>query len=159
MRYLCRIKTIIDVQPLKIIVMKFGTISFKELLKGNHNEPVGELPAFEDDVNSCVLVGLDFGDAVNELDKVAETLLEDYKECGFVTADVEISHILRITGNVLGDEGRKDWLVVFDGDPKYNCVKRFQCYWKTCWVCDFTVNYRKDYDPDYDLEDDTDYDN
>ena len=88
---------------------------------------------------------------------VAETLLDDFKECGFVTADVQITHVLRITGNVKGDDGRKDWLVVFDKDAKYNCVKRFQTYWKVSWVCDFTVNYRKDYG--LDDPDDSDYDN
>lgn len=139
--------------------MKFGTISFDDLLNGNHQEPIGDMPAFTDDVNCCVLVGLEFGDAINKPDMVAETLLDDFKECGFVTADVQITHVLRITGNVKGDEGRKDWLVVFDGDAKYNCVKRFLTYWKVSWVCDFTVNYRKDYDPGYEPEDDSDYDN
>lgn len=138
--------------------MKFGTISFDDLLNGNHQSPIGDMPAFTDDVNSCVLVGLEFGDAVNNPDMVAETLLDDFKECGFVTADVQITHVLRITGNVKGDEGRKDWLVVFDKDAKYNCLKRSQTYWKVSWVCDFTVNYRRDYGLD-DPEDDSDYDN
>lgn len=137
--------------------MKFGTISFDDLLHGNHKKPIGDMPAFEDDVNSCVLVGLDFGDAINNPDSAAETLLEDYIECGFVTdPDVKITHVLRITGNVKGDAGRKDWVVVFDSDPKYNCVKRLQAYWKTSWICDFVVNYREDYDPHYVPEDDSD---
>ena len=126
--------------------MKFGTISFNELLNNNHQKPTGDIPAFTDDVNSCVLIGLEFGDYINKPDMVEEILLDDFKDCGFVTADVRITHVLRITGNVKGDEGRADWLVVFDGDAEYNCLKRFLTNWRVGWVCDFIVNYREDYD-------------
>ena len=138
--------------------MKFGTISFNDLLNNNHQKPTGDIPAFTDDVDSCVLIGLEFGDYINKPDMVEEILLDDFKDCGFVTADVRITHVLRITGNVKGDEGRADWLVVFDGDAEYNCLKRFLTNWRVGWVCDFIVNYRKDYDPDYNPYDDTDYD-
>lgn len=138
--------------------MKFGTISFNDLLNNNHQKQIGDIPAFTDDVDSCVLIGLEFGDSINKPDMVEEILLDDFKDCGFVTADVHITHILRITGNVKGDEGRKDWLVVFDKDAEYNCLKRFLTNWRVGWVCDFVVNYREDYDPDYNPYDNTDYD-
>ena len=138
--------------------MKFGTISFNDLLNNNHQKQIGDIPAFTDDVDSCVLIGLEFGDTINKPDMVEEILLDNFKECGFVTTDVHITHVLRITGNVKGDEGRADWLVIFDGDAEYNCLKRFLTNWRVGWVCDFIVNYREDYDPDYNPYDNTDYD-
>ena len=118
-------------QPLTI-----GKISFTDLKNQNFD--------FQEDKNSCVLMGLTVdGDA--DMDELQKEATDFFKSTGFVTTDATVVKMLRITGNVLGDDGRWDWVVVWDKDPEFNYIARLRTP-DTKWICDFVVNYEKDYE-------------
>ena len=74
-----------------------------------------------------------------ENNRMEEKILEYLKkEMRFVTADVKIDALLRITGNLEGEDGSHDWVIVFSGNAEYNFVNRPE--WVK-WICDYTVNY------------------
>ena len=118
-------------QPLTI-----GKISFTDLKNGNFD--------FQEDTNSCVLLGLSV-DENCDLDELQKQATDFFKSTGFVTTDATVVRMLRITGNVLGDEGRWDWVIVWDKDPKFNYIARLNTP-DTKWICDFVVNYERDYE-------------
>lgn len=120
--------------------MEYGKISFKDLKEGNHE--------FNPDVDAVVLVGVGIDVNTDDPKEVGEVLSTELRDCGFVTNDAQVSKALRITGNVRGDEGRWDWVLVFDKNPNFNCIKRFATPWKVSWVCDFVPNYGDDFDCD-----------
>lgn len=71
------------------------------------------------------------------------------KEAGIV--DKEVPTFIRsaiVDGNVLGNKGRRDLLLVFNPEAKVNVGKlavwRIQ-FGDVSWVDDFMVNYAKDY--------------
>lgn len=68
---------------------------------------------------------------------------EDERGWGLVTEDNKIVSIKRIDGNVLGDEGRWDWLVSFEKPVRVNVIARLSTPVK--WVEDFIDNYAADY--------------
>ena len=117
--------------------MKYGTISFKDLKEGNYE--------FQTDGNSCMMVGISIDVNSDSPEDVGNTLEQGLHDCGFVTTDAKPSALLRVTGNVKGDEGRWDWVIVFDKDPKFNCIRRFQTPWPIKWISDFIDNYAGDF--------------
>lgn len=112
-----------------------GKISFKDLRDGNHD--------FKADVNSCVILGLGMPEDVDK-EEMQKQATEFFKSTGFVTNDAYVVRMLRVTGNVIGDEGRWDWVVVWNKDPEFNCVARLNTP-DTKWICDFVDNYQRDY--------------
>lgn len=108
--------------------MKTDSIHFKELDKFN-------------DSNSAVLLGMEFeeGDDFSELnDFLADKL-------GF-SKGKNLIGVHRITGNVLGDEGRHDWLLEFDNEEvNFNYIARLRCGKSLKWTSDFIDNYKDDF--------------
>lgn len=123
--------------------MNTNTISFNELDKFN-------------DSNSAVLLGIEFEEG-DDFSKLKDFLTN---ELGFSNGKNLIG-VHRITGNVLGDEGRRDWLLEFDNeDVQFNPLARLRCARSLKWTSDFIDNYREDYDADAseeELEDDYEY--
>ena len=119
--------------------MKYGSISFEDLKNGNFE-------GFTEDVDSCVVLGPCVRHE-DDLDQIEQAILEDLRDdAGFVTdKEARVAQLLRVTGNVRGDEGRWDHVIVFDRDPKYNVIGRLRTGFKISWICDFTVNYARDY--------------
>lgn len=116
--------------------MTVGKISFTDLKNQNFD--------FQEDKNSCVLMGLTV-DENGDMGELQKEATDFFKSTGFVTTDATVVRLLRITGNVLGDDGRWDWVVVWDKDPKFNYIARLRTP-DTKWICDFVVNYEKDYE-------------
>ena len=114
--------------------MTLGKISFTDLKKGNFD--------FEQDKNSCVIMGLSV--QAPDMKELQDDATEFFRSTGFVTNDAYVVRMLRVTGNVKGDDGRWDWVVVFDKDPEFNCVARLRTP-DTKWICDFVVNCERDY--------------
>ena len=114
--------------------MTLGKISFTDLKNGSFD--------FEQDKNSCVIMGLSI--KAPDMEELQNDATEFFQSTGFVTNDAYVVRMLRVTGNVKGDDGRWDWVVIFDKDPEFNCVARLHTP-DTKWICDFVVNYEKDY--------------
>lgn len=109
--------------------MKTDNIHFKELDKFN-------------DSNSAVLLGISFEDD-NDYNKLNDFLSN---EIGF-SKGKNLIGVHRITGNVLGDEGRHDWLLEFDNeDVSFNCMARLRYGRDLKWTSDFMDNYKDDYE-------------
>ena len=112
--------------------MKTESISFNELK---------ELTKFNDS-NSAVLLGFEFeeGDDFSDLNDFLANKL------GF-SKGKNLIGVHRITGNVLGDEGRHDWVLEFDNeDVMFNCLARLNYGRNLKWVSDFVDNYIGDYE-------------
>lgn len=114
--------------------LTLGKISFTDLKNGNFD--------FEQDKNSCVIMGLSV--QAPDMKELQDDATEFFQSTGFVTNDAYVVRMLRVTGNVKGDNGRWDWVVIFDKDPEFNCVARLHTP-DTKWICDFVVNYEEDY--------------
>ena len=126
--------------------MKYGTISFEELRQSAEEHMKRKEFPFSDDSNSCVMMGVLFNtDAPeDEVQKMEEKIIEYFrKDIGFVTKDVKIDALLRITGNVEGENGSHDWVIIFSGDPCFNVINRPMSWVK--WISDYTVNYAEWY--------------
>lgn len=126
--------------------MKYGTISFEELRQSAEDHMKREQFPFKDDCNSCVMMGVLFNtDAPeDETQKLEEKIIEYFrKDLGFVTKDVKVDALLRITGNKDGEDGSQDWVIIFSGDPEFNVLNRPMSWVK--WICDYTVNYAEWY--------------
>lgn len=118
--------------------MKTESISFSELK---------ELTKFNDR-NSAVLLGVNLDEVDNQEEefKNLNNLLSN--EIGF-SKGKNLIGVHRITGNVLGDEGRHDWVLEFDNeDVMFNCIARLRCGQNLKWVSDFVDNYVRDYEQD-----------
>ena len=115
--------------------MTLGKISFTDLKDGNYE--------FREDVNAVVITSL-MVDPKTPLDELQEEATNFFQGVGFVTDDSYVVQMLRITDNVLGDDGRHDYIVVFDKDPEFNYAARFRVP-DIKWICDFVVNYRDDF--------------
>lgn len=108
--------------------MKTNTIPFEEL--GNFN-----------DSNSAVMMATLFEPNFewSELDQFLS------EELGF-SKGKNLIGVHRITGNVLGDEGRTDWLLEFDHEEvAFNCIARLR-FPDIKWTSDFIYNYAKDFE-------------
>lgn len=114
--------------------MTLGKISFTDLKNGNFD--------FEADKNSCVILGLSI--KAPDMRELQNDATKFFKSTGFVTNDAYVVRMLRVTGNVIGDEGRWDWVVVWNKDPEFNYVARLNTP-DTKWICDFVDNYQRDY--------------
>ena len=100
----------------------------------------GELSKFNDS-NSAVLVAmtLEKDDDITNLNNLLSN------EIGF-SKGKNLIGVHRITGNVLGDDGRTDWLLEFDNeDVDFNPIARLRCGRYIKWTSDFVVNYKDDY--------------
>lgn len=91
------------------------------------------------DSNSCVVVALLFDDSqVEDFDKFLS------EELGFSKG----KHIIgyhHLSDNVLGDEGRSDYLFEFDHpEIPFNPIARLR-FPDIKWTSDFIDNYRQDY--------------
>lgn len=118
--------------------MNIGTIQFADILNGEHE--------FTKDVDSCAMVGISIDFDQTPADDVQETLEEELRGCGFVTnKEAKVKDLLRVGGNVKGDEGRTDWIIVFDRDPGFNPISRLRAPWPVKWVSDYVDNYAGDY--------------
>lgn len=109
--------------------MIFSTIHFSDLSKFN-------------DSNSLVATALE----LNESD------LNDVND--FFANEVGLSEgknligAYRILDNVLGDEGRTDWLFVFDNENiQFKPLKRLALGSWVKWTSDFIDNFKNDYAP------------
>ena len=111
---------------------KFNAISFKELDYFNDN-------------NSIMFLGCDFGDmtkeeAISEMDKWLH-------EINMIKEDKHVEDIKFLVGNVNGENGRKDWLIVFDsGISETNPMVRLAYSRDFKWISDFIHNYKDDYE-------------
>lgn len=113
--------------------MKIGTINFNEL--GN-----------KDDITSCVLTAVIFPEEFNEKE------LEEYLQgTSFLPKGKNIIAMNKIVENVLGEDGRTDYLIEFDHPEihlsplgRFNVIDRNGVNWCK-WTSDFIINYREDY--------------
>lgn len=93
-----------------------------------------------DDATSAVLIGTTFpyGFDFAEVD----TFLSD--GMGF-SRDKALTGVYRIMGNVLGADGRTDWLLTFDNPQKmFNPIARLR-FPDLKWTSDFIDNYGGNY--------------
>ena len=100
----------------------------------------GELGRFNDS-NSAVLMAITFpeGFDFNELN-------EDLSNGLGFSKGKNLIGVHRITDNVLGDDGRTDWLLEFDNeDVQFNYIARLRCGRTLKWTSDFIENYKNDY--------------
>lgn len=125
--------------------MKYGSIAFSKMKEalGMSEEELSRLPEpFRPDHDCVVMMGvtIDTEAPEGETKKLEDTMNKFFgEESGFVTSGAKIKSVLRITGNVKGEDGSHDWLLVFDKDPAFNCVRRPMSFIK--WVCDYADNY------------------
>ena len=104
------------------------SISFAELSKFN-------------DSNSAVLMAITFpeGFDFNELN-------EDLSNGLGFSKGKNLIGVHRITGNVLGDDGRTDWLLEFDNeDVQFNYIARLRYGVHLKWTSDFIDNHKRDF--------------
>lgn len=61
---------------------------------------------------------------------------------------LEITDMKRIVGNVLGEEGRTDYLLVFNKNPEryVNGLRRIAVCTDLKWIDDYLTNYSNDYE-------------
>lgn len=129
--------------------MKYGKISFSDLRKSLKMEPeeLSRLPEpFSPDSDSFVMMGvtIDTSAPEDETKKLEDSMNKFFgEETGFVTSGAKIKVLLRITGNIKGDEGGHDWLVVLDKSANFNCARRPLDFIK--WVSDYVDNYADRY--------------
>lgn len=100
----------------------------------------GELDKFND-TNSAVLMAitLENDDDITNLNNFLSN------EIGF-SKGKNLIGVHRILGNVLGDEGRTDYLLEFDNDDvQFNCIARLRWGTNLKWTSDFIENCKDDY--------------
>ena len=106
-------------------VINTEPIHFSEIKSNGHN---------------AVIIGITFPEDMDwsELDD----FLMNMEQLGF--CDKPLTGVRRILDNVLGDEGRTDWLLEWDEGVNFNVLRRLQ--WPPLkWTEDFLDNYGKDY--------------
>lgn len=125
--------------------MKYGKISFSDLKESLKMEPdeLSRLPEpFNPDSDSFVMMGVKIDtEAPKDETKELEDSMNRFfgEESGFVTSGAKIKSLLRITGNLKGEDGSHDWLVVLDKSANFNCARRRTDFIK--WVSDYVDNY------------------
>lgn len=113
-------------------------------MKTIHFSQLAEL----NDQTHVAFTGLKIADTseqgINNLKAVVNASLE---EMGVFKDGVAVSNILRITGNVLGDEGRHDYVFELTNGSIANIspFARIREMPDLKWLDDFIVNYEKDY--------------
>ena len=112
-----------------ICIMEVNNVSFSELKNYNDSE-------------SLVFIGVIFNPVTQNWDEV-NTFLHDI---GLIPKGKSLIGVHRITGNVLGDEGRWDYLLRFDhSELQISPIARLYHAEYFKWTSDFITNYRRDY--------------
>lgn len=130
--------------------MKYGKIPFSDLKKSLNMKPdeLSRLPdPFTPDRDCVVMMGvtIDTGAPEGETRGLEDSMNKFFgEETGFVTSGAKIKSVLRITGNVLGEDGSHDWLVVLDKCANFNCARRPLDFIK--WVSDYVDSYGDRYE-------------
>lgn len=107
--------------------MKTNSIKFSELQEFN-------------DSNSVVLIATTFPDGF-DFSEVDEFLSDGLD----FSRGKKLIGVHFITGNVLGEVGRKDWLLEFDHEEiQFNPIARLR-FPDLKWTSDFIDNYSRDY--------------
>ncbi|WQJ53496.1 MAG: hypothetical protein [Wendovervirus sonii] len=92
------------------------------------------------DGNSIVMLSVLFNEQKEEIDQVDEW----FHEIKLIPADSHVTDLRHIVENVLGEDGRSDYLICFS-----NCVPsplvRLKYGHDLKWTSDFMDNYREDY--------------
>lgn len=87
--------------------------------------------------------------ALDESDKTEETLeifTNNFRSMGLIKAPKKLIGIKRITGNVRGNKGRTDNLLLFDHpELGIDSGARLQMSDRLKWVEDFIANYSRDF--------------
>lgn len=110
--------------------MNTTPIAFEELFGKNDSE-------------TAVMIAVKFPED-QDWNEVQEFLSE---EIGF-SKGKNLIGCRRILGNILGDEGRSDYLLEFDNpSTQFNPIARLR-FPDIKWTSDFVVNYAKDYNED-----------
>lgn len=91
------------------------------------------------------LVILGAGEPLQQwVDGISELLVKE----GIVKGTPVFSKAMKLTGNVMGDEGRTDLVLIFNTDAKINigtlAIWRLR-FGNASWIDDFIANYGKDY--------------
>ena len=83
------------------------------------------------------------------VDDVKETITqmnEHFAESGLFQNDCKVTDLVFIEGNVLGSEGRSDWLIALSGTTAdVHPIKRITEWSFVKWLGDFIANYEDDY--------------
>ncbi len=110
--------------------MDTTTISFEDLMTSDKY----------DNNNSAVIVATIFDD--NEDWEAVNNFLAN-QLC--FSKGKNLIGVHRITGNILGDDGRTDYLLVFDNEAMFfNALARLR-FPDIKWTSDFIDNYKTDY--------------
>lgn len=113
-------------------------------MKSIHFSQLAEL----NDQTHVAFTGLAIDDTseqgINNLKAIINASLE---EMGVFKDGVAVSNILRVAGNRLGDEGRRDYVFELTNGTIANIspLKRIREMPDLKWLDDFIVNYEKDY--------------
>lgn len=69
-----------------------------------------------------------------------------FHEIGFIPEGKNLVDWKKIDGNVRGDEGRSDILLIFDRpDLQFSPIVRLQLGYELKWTSDFVTNFARDY--------------
>lgn len=104
-------------------------------------EPIAfrELETYNDG-NSFVITALKLENTQADAQELAKQL----QECE-LCADKDVVAIRYITGNIMGEAGRHDYLIEYKADKPLNPLTRLKFAEFVKWTSDFMDNYRKDY--------------
>ena len=106
-------------------------ISFKEL--NNFN-----------DSNSVVLTSVSFDEMTKE--EIISEINEIFHNVGLIKEDKNVIDVKYINDNVLGEDSRPDYLIIFDNEKSLTSpMARLQMASSVKWTSDFIDNYKTDY--------------
>ena len=106
-----------------------------------YNVPFSELKNYNDS-ESLIFIGVIFDPVTQNWEEV-NTFLHTI---GLIPDGKSLIGVHRITGNVLGDEGRWDYLLRFDhSELQISPIARLYHAEDFKWTSDFITNYRRDY--------------
>ena len=121
----------------------------KQKLKGYkmktiHFSQLAELNSQTHAAFTCLKIADTSEQGINDLKAEANAFFE---EIGVFKDGVAVSDILYITGNVLGDEGRHDYVFELTNGSTANIPPQARIHEMPDlkWLDDFIVNYEKDY--------------
>lgn len=78
-------------------------------------------------------------------DEDMQPMNEWFHQIGFIPEGKNLIDWKKVSGNVMGDQGRSDILLIFDReDLQFNPIVRLQIG-EIKWTSDFIDNFRKDY--------------
>lgn len=113
---------------------KLNTINFEQLADYN-------------DGNSLMLLNIIFPDM--EREEIVRDVDQWLHEIKLIT-DKHVKDVKFLTGNMMGEDGRKDYLIEFDSAASpINPIQRLQYANMLKWTSDFINNYSADYDASF----------